>query len=104
MQVDDALVDKLANLAKLEFDAAGKKAIREDLTRILNFMEKLNELDTSGIEPLIHVNEDTNVFRDDVVEQPISREAALQNAPLKNSEFIKVPKFIKASSCRQETS
>ena len=95
MQVDDALVEKLANLSKLEFDAAGKEAIKKDLTRILSFMEKLNELDTDGVEPLIYVNEEVNVFREDVVHQPISKEEALKNAPLKNADYIKVPKFVK---------
>ena len=52
MIVDDVLVDKLANLSKLEFDTDGKKAIKTDLSKILNFMEKLNELNTDGIEPL----------------------------------------------------
>jgi aspartyl-tRNA(Asn)/glutamyl-tRNA(Gln) amidotransferase subunit C len=96
MQVDDALVEKLANLSKLEFDEPGKAAIKKDLTRILSFMEKLNELDTEGVEPLIHVNEDVNVFREDVVIQPITKAEALQNAPLKDADHIKVPKFVKA--------
>ncbi len=97
MQVDDALVDKLANLSKLEFDEAGKKAIREDLAKILNFMEKLNELKTEGIEPLIHVNEDVNVFREDVVSQPVTKADVLRNAPLRDDDFIKVPKFVKSA-------
>jgi aspartyl-tRNA(Asn)/glutamyl-tRNA(Gln) amidotransferase subunit C len=96
MQVDDALVEKLADLSKLEFDGAGKEAIKKDLSRILSFMEKLNELDTKGVEPLIHVNEDVNVFREDVVRQPITQAEALQNAPLKNADHIQVPKFVKA--------
>lgn len=97
MIVDDALVDKLANLSKLEFDAEGKEAIRKDLTRILNFMEKLNELDTEGVEPLIYINEDVNVFREDEVFYPITKEEALSNAPLKNEDYIKVPKFVKGT-------
>jgi aspartyl-tRNA(Asn)/glutamyl-tRNA(Gln) amidotransferase subunit C len=97
MIVDNALVDKLANLSKLEFDTEGKEAIRKDLTRILNFMEKLNELDTEGVEPLIYINEDVNVFREDVVNYPISKQEALSNAPLKNEDYIKVPKFVKGT-------
>ena len=96
MNVDDALVEKLANLSKLEFDETGKAAIKKDLTKILSCMEKLNELDTEGVEPLIHVNEDVNVFRKDVVHHPISKAEALQNAPLKNADYIIVPKFVKA--------
>jgi len=64
------------------------------LTKILNFMEKLNELDTDGVEPLIYINEDVNVFRTDAINYPITKEEALMNAPLKNEDYIKVPKFV----------
>jgi aspartyl-tRNA(Asn)/glutamyl-tRNA(Gln) amidotransferase subunit C len=97
MNVDDALIDKLANLSKLEFDPDAKQAIREDLSKILSFMEKLNELDTEGVEPLIFINEDVNVFRADVVDYPITKEEALMNAPLKDKDYIKVPKFVKGT-------
>jgi len=94
MIVDDALVEKLSNLSKLEFDVDGKQAIKQDLTKILNFMEKLNELDTDGDKPLIYINEDVNVFRTDEINYPITKEEALMNAPLKNEDYIKVPKFV----------
>ena len=95
MHVDDALIDRLAALSKLEFPEGEKSAIRNDLEKILSFMEKLNELNTDGVEPLVYVNEDEyNVFREDKIEHPISREEALLNAPLKDAEFIKVPKFV----------
>ncbi|MFT6175212.1 MAG: aspartyl-tRNA(Asn)/glutamyl-tRNA(Gln) amidotransferase subunit C, partial [Cryomorphaceae bacterium] len=58
MIVDNALIDKLANLSKLEFDEESKERIKKDLTRMLAFVEQLNELDTEGVEPLIHVNEE----------------------------------------------
>jgi len=94
MIVDDALIDKLASLSKLEFDANGKQAIKQDLSKILSFMEKLNELNTDGVEPLIYINEDVNVFRNDEVNYSITKEEALMNAPLKNEDYIKVPKFV----------
>lgn len=97
MIVDDILVDKLANLSKLEFDMAGKEAIKADLSKILSFMEKLNELNTDGVEPLIYVNENVNIFREDKVNYPITKEEALMNAPLKNEDYIKVPKFVKGT-------
>ncbi len=97
MIVDDVLVDKLANLSKLEFDTDGKKAIKTDLSKILNFMEKLNELNTDGIEPLVYINEEVNVFRDDEVNYPIAKEEALKNAPLKDADYINVPKFVKGT-------
>lgn len=98
MKVDDQLIDKLAELSKLEFDAQEKEAIQKDLNRILTFMEQLNNIDTEGVEPLIYVNEEYNIFREDVVNHPISKEEALANAPLHDSDYIKVPKFVKHRS------
>lgn len=97
MIVDDVLVDKLANLSKLEFDIDAKKAIKTDLSKILNFMEKLNELNTDGIEPLIYINEEVNIFRVDEINYPVTKEDALKNAPLKDADYIKVPKFVKGT-------
>ncbi len=97
MIVDEALIAKLANLSKLEFDKEGTAAIKQDLTKILSFMEKLNELNTDGVEPLVYINEDVNVFREDEVNYPITKEEALMNAPLKDTDYIKVPKFVKGT-------
>lgn len=94
MKIDLKTVDKLADLAKLEFDEEGKKEIAKDLNRIVEFVEKLSELDTSKVEPLIYLSEDTNVMRDDVVKQEITQQEALKNAPVKDSDYIKVPKVI----------
>lgn len=94
MIVDEALVEKLAILSKLEFDKTAKTAIQNDLTKILSFMEKLNELNTDGIKPLIYINEEVNVFRKDEVQYPISKKEALSNAPIKDEDFFKVPKFV----------
>src|SRR5580693_7634928 len=94
MKVDAHMVDKLADLAKLEFDEEGKKEIIKDLNRMVEFIEKLEELDTSNVEPLIYMTEDTNVMREDVVKQEISQHEALKNAPLKDSDYIKVPKKV----------
>lgn len=94
MKIDSKTVDKLAELSKLEFDEEGKKEIEKDLNRIVEFVEKLSELDTSNVEPLIYLSEDTNVMRDDVVKQVITQQEALKNAPVKDSDYIKVPKVI----------
>jgi aspartyl-tRNA(Asn)/glutamyl-tRNA(Gln) amidotransferase subunit C len=95
MEVNDVLVDKLANLAKLKFDAAEKEDIKNDLQKMIAFVEKLNELDTTGVEPLLHMTDEVNVLRDDEVKGSISREEALKNAPLHDEQFFKVPKVIK---------
>ena len=95
MEVNDALVDKLANLARLQFDDAEKSAIKTDLQRMIQFVEKLNELDTTGVAPLLHMSDNINAVREDEVKGSISREEGLQNAPLKDEQFFKVPKVIK---------
>ena len=60
-------------------------------------MEKLNELNTDGIEPLIYINEEVNIFRVDEINYPVTKEDALKNAPLKDADYIKVPKFVKGT-------
>ncbi len=94
MEVNKQLVDKIATLSKLEFDDTTKEDIRKDLERVIGFVDKLNEVDTTGVEPLIYVNDEVNVLRDDIVKQVISKEEALSNAPTKDSDYIKVPKVI----------
>jgi aspartyl-tRNA(Asn)/glutamyl-tRNA(Gln) amidotransferase subunit C len=95
MEVNDALVDKLANLARLQFDAAEKEGIKTDLQRMIQFVEKLNELDTTGIAPLLHMSEEVNILRDDEVKGSVNRAKGLQNAPVHDEQFFKVPKVIK---------
>lgn len=94
MIIDESLVDKLAMLSRLQFKAEEKTAIKHDLEKMINFVEKLNELDTSGVEPLMHINTNINILREDEVVIGCSREEALMNAPLKDREFFKVPKVI----------
>lgn len=95
MEVNDELIDKLANLARLQFDDIEKAGIKNDLQRMIQFVEKLNELDTTGVEPLLHMSNNINVLREDEVRGSISREEALKNAPLHDGQFFKVPKVIK---------
>lgn len=95
MQVNDALVEKLAHLSRLQFSDEEKTAIRGDLQRMIGFVEKLNELNLDGVEPLLFMSEEVNVLREDEVKGSISREEALKNAPLHDEQFFKVPKVIK---------
>lgn len=98
MKIDKELIDKLAHLARLEFDDEQKLKIEQDLNRILYFMESLNELDTSNVEPLIYMTDQQNVFRKDEVKQEVSHEDALKNAPKKDSDYFRVPKVIDQKS------
>jgi aspartyl-tRNA(Asn)/glutamyl-tRNA(Gln) amidotransferase subunit C len=95
MEVNDAMVDKLAHLARLQFNDADKAEIKTDLQRMIAFVEKLNELDLSGVEPLMHMSDEVNVLREDEIKGSVSREDALKNAPLHDEQFFKVPKVIK---------
>lgn len=95
MEVNEQLVDQLADLARLEFTPEEKTAIQGDLQRMITFVEKLNELDTTHVAPILHMTTDRNVYRDDKVVPSISREEGLQNAPAANDQYFKVPKVIK---------
>ena len=95
MEVTGALVDKLAHLSRLEFNTAEKEEIKNDLQRMISFVEKLDELDLEGTEPLLHMSANVNVLRDDEVKGSITREEALKNAPAHEDKFFKVPKVIK---------
>ena len=95
MEVTDALVDKLAHLSRLEFNAADKDGIKKDLQRMISFVEKLDELDLEGTEPLLHMSSNVNVLRYDEVKGSVTRDEALKNAPAHDDKFFKVPKVIK---------
>jgi aspartyl-tRNA(Asn)/glutamyl-tRNA(Gln) amidotransferase subunit C len=95
MEVNDILVDKLANLSRLQFNEIEKEGIKNDLQRMIQFVEKLNEVDTTGITPLLHMSEEVNILREDEVQGSINRAIGLRNAPVHDNEFFKVPKVIK---------
>ena len=91
MQVTNDLIDKLSKLAKLKFEDEEKEGIRNDLQRMVAFVEKLNELDLDNVKPLLHMTDEVNVLRNDEIKGSITREEALQNAPHHDEEFFKVP-------------
>ena len=95
MEINDAMIDKLANLARLKFDETEKVQIKSDLQNMIGMIEKMNELDTTDVAPLLHITNNVNVLREDMVEGSITNEEALQNAANKNAPFFIVPKVIK---------
>lgn len=95
MKVDKELIDRLAGLSKLEFSAEECVAIERNLSDMLQFVDKLRELDITGVEPLVYVNPEMNVMRPDEPHMEISKEEALKNAPLADSDYFKVPKVIR---------
>ncbi len=94
MNVDQQLIDQLAHLSRLSFDAETGKEMVHDLNRILSFVEKLSEVNTDGVEPLIYMVEETNVLREDVVQLEITQNEGLKNAPKKDSDYFRVPRFV----------
>ena len=95
MEINDAMFEKLASLAKLKFDETEKVQIKNDLQNMIGFIEKMNDLDTSNVEPLLHMTANENVLREDVVAGSISNDDAMKNATNKNAPFFIVPKVIK---------
>jgi aspartyl-tRNA(Asn)/glutamyl-tRNA(Gln) amidotransferase subunit C len=87
-------VEHVAHLARLSFTDEEKVRLTTQLNSILEYMDQLNALDTSAVEPLSHVIELNNVFRPDQLTPGVSREEALQNAPSHSDEYFKVPKVI----------
>lgn len=94
MKIDIDTVDKLAKLARLEIALEEKENVIKDLSKILSFMEKLNELDTTDVEPLVYMSPGINIIRNDVVKEVITHEEALQNAPDHDENYFKIPKVI----------
>jgi aspartyl-tRNA(Asn)/glutamyl-tRNA(Gln) amidotransferase subunit C len=98
MTIDQETVDKIAHLARLELSGDEKQEMIKDMSKILDFMAKLNEIDTSGIEPLIYMTDEVNVLREDVVKQQITHQEALQNAPKHDDDYFLVAKVIDLKS------
>ena len=94
MTIDKETVDKVAHLATLELAESEKETMMEDMGKILDFMAKLNEVDTSGVEPLVYMTDEINVLREDVVKQEITHEEALKNAPKHDENYFLVAKVI----------
>ena len=96
MKIDKKTVERLAELSKLEFSEKEKEGMVQDFQKIVHFVDKLKELDTEGVRPLVYINEDvTNVLREDSPGELLSREDALKNAPVKDTHYIKIPNVLK---------
>lgn len=94
MEINNEIIDKLADLAKLDFTETEKVALQKDMTQIISFFEKMNEVNTDYVEPLIFMNSHENVLRNDEPKHEITHQEALLNAPDKDSDYFRVPKFL----------
>lgn len=95
MEVTPELIDNLANLSRLRFSESEKVEIKNDLQRMIAFVEKLQEVDTTGTEPLLHMTDAMDAFREDEVKGSMQKATALANAPGANIDYFMVPKVIK---------
>ncbi|MCU0359588.1 MAG: Asp-tRNA(Asn)/Glu-tRNA(Gln) amidotransferase subunit GatC [Bacteroidia bacterium] len=93
-KIDITTVDQIAHLARLEFDESSKPGILNDMNRMLEFVDKLNELDTENVQPLIYMTKEANVLRADESQNSITQKEALKNAPKKDSDYFKAPKVL----------
>ena len=93
-RISNETIDKIAHLARLEFEDEAKVEIANDMNRMLDFVDKLNELPTDNVEQLIYMSREVNVLRDDFVTQELTQKEALLNAPKKDSDYFKVPKVV----------
>ena len=96
MSVTKDEVKYIASLSRLEFNESELDDFTNEFNQILNYIDKLNELDTENIKPLSHPIEKKNVFREDKLVASISRDEALKNAPDKTDDYFKAPKVIKS--------
>lgn len=94
MKITKEIVQKTAHLARLSFDKKSEAEMIEDLQKMVDWVDKLKEIDTKGVEPLTGMSQELNQFRGDETGEYISKEQVLKNAPEHDSDFFKVPKVI----------
>ena len=94
MKIDHNIVNHIAHLSRLDFTQEENRQIQEELNQIIDFVDQLNQIDTSNVSSLIYMSEERNILRKDEVFHPISQKEALLNAPKKDSDYFKVSKVI----------
>lgn len=95
MKISETTLDRIAELARLDVgDAATREVLLQDMQRVIDFVERLNEVDTSGVEPLVFMTDEMDVLREDVPALEIGKQEALNNAPVKDSDYFKVPRVV----------
>lgn len=94
MKITPEVLDKIAHLARLEIQEQDAEKVMQDMTEIINWVEKLKEVDTDGVEPLTTMSHEINALREDVVAPHLNHEKALGVAPAKDDDFFRVPKVM----------
>ncbi|HEY5691460.1 MAG TPA: Asp-tRNA(Asn)/Glu-tRNA(Gln) amidotransferase subunit GatC [Cyclobacteriaceae bacterium] len=94
MKIDRTTLEKIAHLARLEIDEKDIPRMMEDMSKMVSFVEKLDEVDTEGVEPLTTMSHEINSLRDDVVKDQLPKDEVLKTAPKKDENFFRVPKVL----------
>jgi len=94
MKIDQNTIDKISHLARLKLTDAQSEEMKGKMEQILSWMEKLNEIDTTGVEPLTHMSAELNHLREDKVTSHLEKQSALKNAPSADQNFFRVPRII----------
>jgi len=94
MKINKQVLKKLASLSKINFSSEEEGKMLEDFNKMVQFINTLDEVDTTGVEPLTHIHENSNILREDKVDNMLSKADMLNNAPKSNSDYIKVPKVL----------
>jgi aspartyl-tRNA(Asn)/glutamyl-tRNA(Gln) amidotransferase subunit C len=94
MKLDLETLQKIAHLSRLEINEKDTEQMLNDMTNMLNFVEKLNEVNTDGVAPLTTMSHEINVLRDDVAKPDLTSAEALLNAPKKDENYFRVPKVL----------
>ncbi|MFY0591246.1 Asp-tRNA(Asn)/Glu-tRNA(Gln) amidotransferase subunit GatC [Roseivirga sp.] len=98
MKVERKDLKKVAHLARLNVQPEQEEKLVADMNNILDWVDKLSELDTENVEPLTHMTKEQNVLRDDKAKNELKTDAGLKNAPSHDGTFFKVPKVLKRDS------
>ena len=98
MKITDELLDKIAHLARLEIKDSEREALKKDMNDILAWVDKLKEVDTEGVEPLVYMSNEIDNVREDKVENQLPQQEALDNAPDSDGKFFRVHKVIDKSN------
>ena len=94
MKINRDVLDKIAHLARLEFDEKDAEKMMQDMTEIVDWVEKLKEVDTEGVEPLTTMSHEVNALREDQIGEHLSHDRALLHAPKKDADYFRVPKVL----------
>ncbi|NLR94791.1 MULTISPECIES: Asp-tRNA(Asn)/Glu-tRNA(Gln) amidotransferase subunit GatC [Flammeovirga] len=94
MIIDKETIEKMAHLSRLELDESSEEKMRKSMNEIVDWVAKLEEVDTEGVEPLTHMTDEQSVFRNDEAARTLSHEDGLKNAPKRDEDFFRVPKVL----------